>query len=165
MGKTMNNLTLIPFGLPGKIFRSPLPGGSFDHGLTTMDEMRAEKISKTVVLVEEFEWWQRANCDLPTLYQGHQIEMFHYPVVDFNVPEDLGSYLAAVQQVLAWAKSGENIAIHCFAGIGRTGTFLTAMAVDVFGWNPLEAVLWIRQFVPGAVENETQFNFVMQSFQ
>jgi hypothetical protein len=39
------------------------------------------------------------------------------------------------------------------------------MAVDVFGWSPLEAVLWIRQFVPGAVENETQFNFVMQSFQ
>lgn len=26
----MNNLTLIPFGLPGKIFRSPMPKGSFD---------------------------------------------------------------------------------------------------------------------------------------
>ncbi len=161
----MNNLTLLPFGLPGNIYRSPLPNGSFDLGLTTMVEMQAAKISKVVVLVEEFEWWQRAKLDLPSFYREHQIEMFHYPVVDFNVPTDLDSYLVAVQQVLSWARSGENIAIHCFAGIGRTGTFLTAIAVDVFGWNPLEAVLWIRQFVPGAVENETQFNFVMQSFQ
>lgn len=161
----MNNLTLIPFGLPGKIYRSPLPGGSFDYGLTTIEEMQAVKISKVVVLVEEFEWWQRAKCDLPALYHARGIELFHYPVEDFNIPDDLESYFVAVQRVIEWAKSGENIAIHCFAGIGRTGTFLTAMTVDIFGWNPLEAVLWIRQFVPGAVENETQFNFVMQSFQ
>ncbi|MBW6472497.1 MAG: dual specificity protein phosphatase family protein [Anaerolineaceae bacterium] len=160
-----NNLTDIPFGLPGKIYRSPLPNGSFDYGLTTLDEMLAAEVSKVVVLVEEFEWRQRANVDLPALYQENNIEILHYPVSDFNVPTDLESYLEAVQQVIIWARSGENIAIHCFAGIGRTGTFLTAMAVDIFGWNPLEAVFWIRQFIPGAVENETQLKFVMQSLQ
>ncbi|MBE0688435.1 MAG: dual specificity protein phosphatase family protein [Anaerolineaceae bacterium] len=161
----MNNLTLIPFGLPGKIFRSPMPKGSFDYGLTTVDEMLEGEVSKVVILVEEFEWWQRANVDLLTLYNANNIEILHYPVEDFNIPTDLNSYLEAVQQVIFWARSGENIAIHCFAGIGRTGTFLTAMAVDNFGWSPLEAVLWIRQFIPGAVENETQLKFVMQSLQ
>jgi len=165
MDPMKNNLTNIPFGLPGKIYRSPMPKGSFDYGLTTLNEMLAAEVSKVVILVEEFEWWQRANVDLPALYKDNKIEILHYPVLDFNAPTDLESYLEAVQQVISWAKSGENIAIHCFAGIGRTGTFLSAMAVDIFGWSPLESVFWIRQFIPGAVENETQLKFVMQSYQ
>ena len=161
----MNNLTLIPFGLPGNIYRSPLPNAAFDYGATTLNEMQAVRIGKVVTLVEEFEWLQRANVDLPTLYKQANIEMLHYPVQDFNVPQDLDSYLKAVHQAIYWAKSGENLAVHCFAGIGRTGTFLTAMAVDIFGWTPLEAVFWVRQFIPGAVENEVQFQFVMQALQ
>lgn len=161
----MNNLIMIPFGLPGKIYRSPLPKGSFDYGLTTLDEMLAAGVSEVVILVEEFEWQQRANVDLPTLYEANNIGILHYPVEDFKVPTDLDSYLEAVQQVISWARSGENIAIHCFAGIGRTGTFLTAMAIDIFGWSPLEAVFWIRQFIPGAVENEAQLKFLMHALQ
>ena len=161
----MNNLTLIPFGLQGKIYRSPMPQGSFDYGLTTVDEMRTAGISKVVVLVEEFEWWQRANVDLLAIYKQHGIGMLHYPVKDFGIPDDLDSYLGMVQKVVSLACVGDNIAIHCFAGIGRTGTFLTAMAVEVFGWCPLEAVFWIRQFILGAVENEGQLEFVVRAFQ
>jgi hypothetical protein len=35
----MKNLTLIPFDLPGKIYRSPLPNGSFYYGSSTLNEM------------------------------------------------------------------------------------------------------------------------------
>ncbi len=161
----MNNLTLIPFGLPGAIYRCPMPNAAFDYGLTTLQEIQMVNINKVITLVEEFEWWQRGNINLPLLYQQANVKMVHYPVQDFNVPTNLDTYLDAVHQALVWAKSGENIAIHCYAGIGRTGTFLTAMAVQLFGWNPLEAVLWVRQFIPGAVENEVQFQFVMQALQ
>jgi protein-tyrosine phosphatase len=159
----MHNLTLIPFGLQGKVYRSPMPNASFDYGFTALQEMQNAEINKVINLVEEFEWWDRAKMDLPSLYKQHEIGMLHYPVKDFGIPEDLDSYLEMVQKAVSLARAGENLAIHCFAGIGRTGTFLTAMAIEIFGWSPLEAVFWIRQFIPGAVENETQLKFVMQS--
>ena len=161
----MKNLTLIPFDLPGKIYRCPLPNGSFDFGSTTLQEMKTNGVKRLVTLVEEFEWLQRAGIDLPCIYKEHGIEMLHLPVVDFKVPNDRDVYLTEVQNVLSWASDGDNIAVHCFAGIGRTGTFLSMMAVLRFGWNPLDSVLWIRQFIPGAVENETQFQFVMHTSQ
>jgi hypothetical protein len=121
----MKNLTLIPFDLPGKIYRCPLPNGSFDYGSTTLQEMKTNRVKKVITLVEEFEWWQRAGIDLPCIYEDHGIEMLHLPVVDFDIPNDRDAYLTEVQKVLSWASDGDNIAVHCFAGIGRTGTFLS----------------------------------------
>jgi protein-tyrosine phosphatase len=161
----MKNLTLIPFDLPGKIYRCPLPYGCFDYCSTTLEEMKTNGIKKVVTLVEEVEWWHRAGIDLPSIYKVNGIEMLHLPVVDFEVPKDRDVYLTEVGKVLSWVSNGDNIAVHCFAGIGRTGTFLSTMAIVRFGWNPLDAILWIRQFIPGAVENETQFQFVMEAFQ
>ncbi len=160
----MNNLIEIPYGLNGKIFRSPMPFGSFDYGQTAIQEMKAAGVTMVVNLLEDSEWWRRGDVDLPRLYQENQIKMLHFPVEDFGVPHDLDSYLEKVNEAVSLAASGEIIAIHCFAGIGRTGTFLVAMACSIFGWSPLEAVFWLRQFIPGAVENETQLKFVMQSF-
>jgi hypothetical protein len=37
----MNNLTHLPYGLPGDIYRSPMPFGAFDLGRTTMEEYKA----------------------------------------------------------------------------------------------------------------------------
>lgn len=60
----MKNLTLIPFDLPGKIYRSPLPNGSFYYGSTTLNEMQINGIKRVITLVEESEWWHRAGFDL-----------------------------------------------------------------------------------------------------
>jgi hypothetical protein len=44
----MKNLIEIPFGLTGKIYRSPMPYGAFDIGMTTIDEMKKVGITKVV---------------------------------------------------------------------------------------------------------------------
>jgi protein-tyrosine phosphatase len=160
----MKNLIEIPFGLTGKIYRSPMPYGAFDIGMTTIDEMKKVGITKVVALVEEFEWWQHANIDLPQLYKRNQISMLHFPVVDFGAPLELKPYLELVQEVYALGIAGETIAVHCFAGIGRTGTFLAALACTVYGWQPLDAVYWVRKFIPNAVEHETQLSFLQLHF-
>lgn len=154
------NLTLIPFGLPGKAYRAPMPFGPFDTGVSTLNEMRQAGVSCVFTLVEAFEWQRYANCDLPMCYQNAGIEMIHLPIVDFEAPPDVKAYLEAVSQALALCKQGNSIAVHCFAGIGRTGTFLAGMARLHFGWQGEQAVDWVRQFVPNALENHVQVEFI-----
>ena len=46
-----------------------------------------------------------------------------FPIPDFGVPRDWDSFLNLVYDTASNVRSGERILIHCYAGIGRTGTF------------------------------------------
>lgn len=154
------NLTLIPFDLPGKVYRAPMPFGPFDAGVSTLNEMSRAKVKHVFTLVEEFEWCTHANCDLRVCYQKAGIRMIHLPIEDFEAPSDTQAYLSAVKDALDLIKQGNHIAVHCFAGIGRTGTFLAGLARLHFGWPADQAIFWVRQFVPNALENEKQVGFI-----
>jgi atypical dual specificity phosphatase len=157
----MNNLTHLPFNLAGEIYRCPMPLAKFDFDQSTLSELKDADVEKVIVLVPEYEWLKRTGLDLAVLYRNQGIKMIHFPVVDYSIPTDSAAYLKLVLQAKEWAESGENIAVHCLAGIGRTGTFLAALAMKVFGWGAMQAVLWVRQFIPGAVENEVQLAYVI----
>jgi protein-tyrosine phosphatase len=47
-------------------------------------------------------------------------------IPDFGVPEDRSAFKALAGQVATWLQNGENVLIHCGAGIGRTGTLAIA---------------------------------------
>jgi hypothetical protein len=157
----MQNLTLLPYNLPGKIYRAPMPFGKYDFGRTTLQEMQNLGIHRVVTLTQKSEWHEKAGCNLPEMYRLSGIRMDLIPVADFGAPQDLASYRLGILRALGYAKNCENIAVHCNAGLGRTGTFLAVLAMEVFGWPALDAVFWVRQFIPGAIENAVQFGFVL----
>jgi protein-tyrosine phosphatase len=45
--------------------------------------------------------------------------------------------------------------------MGRTGLFLAEMAIQHFGWEVTKALDWLRQYIPYAVENEEQYQFLL----
>jgi protein-tyrosine phosphatase len=60
------------------------------------------------------------------------------PVPDFGVPEDEGAFNARAREAAELLRSGENLLVHCGAGIGRTGTFAICVLREL-GFDPGEA--------------------------
>jgi protein-tyrosine phosphatase len=156
----MPNLTRIPFGLPGQIYRSPMPFGDFDYGHSTLEEYRQAGIDTVVMLITTEESLVRAGCDLEALYESEGMHVIHLPIIDFDVPNDDTAMETALDEVIAQAELGKNIAIHCFAGRGRTGMFIALLARRVLGIEGLQAITWLREYFP-AVETEEQAQVVI----
>ena len=76
------------------------------------------------------------------------------PVPDMEPPTDrqLDHLLETIRRANA-SKMG--VAVHCGAGLGRTGTVLAAYFVT-HGMNPREAVAKVRDLRPGSVETAEQ---------
>ena len=78
----------------------------------------------------------------------------HLPVPDFTAPteDQLTRGVRAIDRALA---DGQRVAVHCAAGLGRTGTLLACYLVST-GLEPMAAIEWIRAVRPGSVETAEQ---------
>lgn len=156
----MKNLVKLPFKLDGKIFRSPMPFGFFDEGETTFDEFKTNEINSVVILVPTKELLERSGLDLMKFYKDNNLEIIHLPMADFDVPEKNQDLEDALNETIKHAKEGKNLAIHCYAGRGRTGMFIALLARRILGMGGHEAITWTRKFFP-AIETGSQRNIVM----
>jgi protein-tyrosine phosphatase len=149
------DLTFLPLGLPGNIFRSPMPFGQFDHTGLLYQAFWKNDIQTVVVLVPDAECWVCSGQDLRKRYERDGLGVIHLPMKDYR-GIDIPTLTEAVDEVLGLARNGINIDIHCHAGLGRTGLFAACLARRQLGMTGREAIRWIRGLVPGSVESDEQ---------
>ena len=154
-------LTELPFHLPGRIFRSPMPFSVYDPQGDSLLQFKQKKGSLIVLLAEEAECMQRAGRDLKSLYLKEGFQMIHLPIPDLDVPskEELSE---AIEKTLEHAQAGQNVVIHCHAGLGRTGLFVAYLAKRVLGLSSEEAIHWTRKHIPYALETYEQLRFIIE---
>ncbi|MBG0787681.1 MAG: dual specificity protein phosphatase family protein [Anaerolineaceae bacterium] len=156
----MEILTELPYGFKGKVYRSPMPfSRMFDPNWMVMPAYIDAGIDVVVVLTSWEEVWSKAGVDLKKLYGIPEMEVIYLPTPDFHTP-DPDLFRIALGQVLEAANQGKNVAIHCHAGVGRTGIFAACLAKVVLGLDGSQAYAWVRQVIPGAVENQEQIQFI-----
>lgn len=157
----MDSLIELPYGLAGTIYRSSLPFSPlFDSDGRLIAAYEAAGVDTVVILNTVEEMQRLIGFNLATHYKVLGYTVLHAPVPDFQAPSE-GVFRPALESTLAAAQNGHTIAIHCHAGIGRTGTFTACLAKMVFGVTGDAAIAWVRKFIPEAVENEAQYQFVL----
>ena len=146
------DLTELPSGLPGKVWRSPMPFSSRDHA-GVFSRAKGEGVTVVVVLTarEECARDERGR-NLLDLYADESWTVIHVPITDFGKPADHVAFRDAVLAAHASALAGKHVMAHCYAGHGRTGMFLACLARRVFQFDGPEAIAWVRRYVPAAVE-------------
>jgi atypical dual specificity phosphatase len=84
----------------------------------------------------------------------------HLPIVDFTAPS-LAELRRAVAVIEEARRAGEAILVHCYMGLGRTGTVIAAYLISR-GWDAGEAVDYVRRLRPGSIQTESQLNAVYE---
>lgn len=156
----MTPLTEIPLHLPGRVYRSPMPYSRYDQPGELLDQYQRNGVDVVVQLVSDEEALSRSQRELRELYGRRGLEVIYLPMPDFGAPA-MDQLTPAVEAALEKAASGRNLAVHCHAGIGRTGLFLACMARRALGLGGLEAVHWVRQYIPDALEVQEQVNMAI----
>jgi protein-tyrosine phosphatase len=152
-------LTRLPFGFPGQIYRSPMPYGVFDPERSVLGLYQKAGVAVVVMLVSDAEAREKTGRDLRRVYTENGMTVIYLPIPDFDIPAS-DALLSGLDKIQAEAQAGRNVAVHCNAGIGRTGLVIACLARQVFGMPGEQAISWVQQYIEHAVESEIQYSFV-----
>lgn len=112
-------------------------------------------IIRTPNLGEEKEWGK--------------ITMYHFEEwPDLGAPNDIDQFIQLVELQRKEREKNGVVAIHCSAGLGRTGVYaLTSVMMDLIEkgekkLNPIELVMLLRKTRPGLVQSRDQLIFCFE---
>lgn len=94
----------------------------------------------------------------PELAERFRMRVHHFHIPDMDIPS-VATMDSIVDAIDGELKEGRRVAVHCGAGLGRTGTVLACYLVSR-GEPAPKAIDVVRRKRPGSVETPDQERFV-----
>jgi len=91
----------------------------------------------------------------------HGLKNVHLPIADRKAPTpaEMDMLVARMRELM---ENGKVLAVHCLAGLGRTGTILAAYLVKEKGMSAHGALNQIRRFNRQFVQSDDQEDFLTE---
>lgn len=136
--------------LPGRLAGCAEPGlvAPIDYDLELLAHA---SVTHLITLTEK---------DLPQdALRRHGLRNLHLPIYDREAPSIAQTYML-VYRMQRLLEEGEVLAVHCKAGIGRTGSILAAWLIREGGLSAEEAIRRLRAIKRSYVQTEAQESFL-----
>lgn len=137
---------------PGRLGGLPRPGivADLEHDLEAL-----QRLGVTVLVTLE----EERTVPEETLAQWGIRSLF-FPIPDMHAPapDETRALCERLERLMG---AGDVVAIHCLAGLGRTGTLLAAQLIHR-GASPLEAIERVRNAKSRAIQSDAQVQFLAQ---
>jgi protein-tyrosine phosphatase len=92
-------------------------------------------VQTVVSLLESHEARELDLADEESLCRAANLQFLSFPIADRGVPSNSVEFAKLVESIAQCLSSGDSVAIHCRAGIGRSG-LLAACVLGAFGVAP-----------------------------
>jgi protein-tyrosine phosphatase len=92
-------------------------------------------VQTVVSLLESHEARELDLADEGPLCRAANLQFLSFPIADRGVPRNSVEFAKLVESIAQRLRSGDSVAIHCRAGIGRSG-LLAACVLGTFGVAP-----------------------------
>ncbi len=155
----MSSFLEIKMETDGSLYRSAMPFGEYDRSVDLLEKYLVHGVTTVVVLADDDECIKKAGKNLRAYYAVQGLNVLALPCADYGIPGKAET-MRTVKESLKRLGKGENLAVHCSAGRGRTGTFLACLAKEHWALSGDDALVWVRRQIPRAVETTEQEDFV-----
>jgi protein-tyrosine phosphatase len=162
--KLMGKLTPIPLHnvkFSGRLYRSCMPGGSYDPEGEVIALWQQSNINTVVSLCPHEETLKKTKKDqtMAAVCEAHGWRFIYLPIRDCaaTCPSKLTEVLVEVADQLL---NGKHVVVHCSAGVGRTGMVVSCFIKHLYRLDAESAIRWVRKHIESAVETDIQAEFV-----
>lgn len=102
---------------------------------------------------------------LPAAVQDAGMWWKHLPIIDMDIPNQEFENVWAVEgeRIRHALRIGERVAIHCYAGLGRTGMMAARILVE-FGVEPEQAIRLVRRDNRRRIQTHGQASLVRSCY-
>jgi atypical dual specificity phosphatase len=115
-----------------------------------LEFLKKNKIEVIINLEEDY--WE---------YSGFEVK--HIPISDFKAPR-LQEFDQFVEFVDSKIREGKGIAVHCYAGMGRTNLMIASYLIHYLGTDPDKALELVRERRPAYMVNQEQVESLREYF-